>query len=265
MKKSDYLLRYIKLAPLQIALVRAEEAYFMAETKMYKPILDIGCSDGIFGEVLFNNRKGAINFGVDIDKVALKFCQKRRVYRKVLFTDARKLPFPSDFFKTVMSNQSLEHIKEIESVLKEVSRVIKRGGKFIFLVPTIYLDDYWLTSAVFNKIGLNSIAKNMHNIRNKFFRHHNLWPLRRWKNLLENNGFELKSYRYVGTKRVYFISELLWPARIPSLIISRIFHKNILFPRKFSIFFANKLTKVLNNEEDIVPVKGPTMLIIAQK
>ena len=265
MKESEYLLNFVTLAPLQIALIRAEEAFVMAKIKMVKPILDIGCSDGIFGEVLFNGEEGAIDVGIDIDEIALKLSGRKKVYKKVLIADAKKLPFPSDSFSTVISNQSLEHIKNVDCVFNEVARVIKKGGRFIFLVPTIYLDDYWLTSAVFKKVGLKSFANTMHSFRNKIFKHYNLWSIKKWKKLLEKNGFLLKKYQYVGRKDLYFISEIFWIFRIPTYFLSRILRRNMIFPRKYSIILAKIIAKRININEYNTPLKGPTMLIIAQK
>lgn len=45
--------------------------------------------------------------------------------------------FPSSFFDFVISSDVLEHIPEPRKALKEISRVLKRGGKHVFTVPYI--------------------------------------------------------------------------------------------------------------------------------
>lgn len=262
---SRFLQDYIKLAPLQLALVRSFEAKFIAGIPFLKPILDIGCSDGIFGTVLFQDKKGAIEVGVDIDKIALKYAQNRRVYKKIIEADARKLPFDDQIFATVFSNQSLEHMENLAEVLKEINRVLKSKGKLIILVPTIFLDDYWLSSAPFKYLGLNNIAAFFHNLRNKVFRHINMLPQEVWQKKLEKAGFNFLECKYVGSKNVYFISELLWPIRVVQLLLSKALNKPILLPRSLVFYLVKVLEPLILQKNHSDLDYGPTMVIIAQK
>jgi len=47
--------------------------------------------------------------------------------------NAENLPFPNDFFDTVVSTWTLCSIKDINSALQEILRVVKPAGKFIFV------------------------------------------------------------------------------------------------------------------------------------
>ncbi len=252
-KRSDYFLRYIKLAPIQLSLVRSQEAYQMAKIPMARPILDIGASDGIFGSVLMKGKKNSIDVGIDIDEKALSRAKEKGIYKKLMRVNAKKMPFSDKSFATVISNQSLEHIKGVEKAIKEVSRVLKSRGMFIFLVPTIYLNNFWLAPG------------SLYDLRNKIFQHHNLWPRERWEKLLKRNGFKIINFQYIGNKRVYLISEVLWPLRLPTLFLSKIFNKEILFEELYRLKIANIIVKLLNLNDVKDADNGPTMLIIAQK
>ncbi len=46
-----------------------------------------------------------------------------------------KIPFDSESFDFVCSNQVMEHVDDLESVLAEVQRVLKPGGLFLSLFP----------------------------------------------------------------------------------------------------------------------------------
>lgn len=265
MRKFDSLLRYTKLAPFQLALIRSEEVYWTSRAKMARPILDLGCADGIFGQVLFRGKRGAIAVGVDVDEIALRIAQSKSVYQKIIKADARKLPFADKLFQTVISNQALEHIEELNQALKEINRVLKKKGRFVFLVPTVFLDDYWLTSAPLKALGLNFLANFSHQVRNRVFGHYNLLPVKAWRGKLEKHGFELKTYRYLSSKRRYFISEFFWPLRILQMLSSRLLKKTILFPRGPALFLAQLFKNFLEKGEERKPRRGPTMLIIAQK
>jgi len=49
--------------------------------------------------------------------------------------DARRLPYRSAVFRTVISIYNLEHIADLQSVFREVHRVLKPGGKFLIALP----------------------------------------------------------------------------------------------------------------------------------
>ena len=45
------------------------------------------------------------------------------------------MPFPAEAFDAIVSNHSLEHFVELEATLREIGRVIKRGGVLYVAVP----------------------------------------------------------------------------------------------------------------------------------
>lgn len=49
--------------------------------------------------------------------------------------DARCLPFPSGRFGSVVSVYNLEHIPDLQSVFREVHRVLEPGGQFLIALP----------------------------------------------------------------------------------------------------------------------------------
>jgi SAM-dependent methyltransferase len=48
-----------------------------------------------------------------------------------------KLDFEDEFFDLVISNQVFEHVEELDPVLSEISRVLKRGGCLVALFPSL--------------------------------------------------------------------------------------------------------------------------------
>ena len=49
--------------------------------------------------------------------------------------DAAQLPFAGETFDTVIANHSLEHMDALAGVLKEIGRVVRRGGSLYVAVP----------------------------------------------------------------------------------------------------------------------------------
>jgi len=52
--------------------------------------------------------------------------------------DADRLPFADDSFDVVICSEVLEHLPDVDSALKEITRIVKPGGKFACSVPR-----YW--------------------------------------------------------------------------------------------------------------------------
>jgi SAM-dependent methyltransferase len=90
-------------------------------------LLDIGCNDGTF--TLKCARRIGCNkvWGIEIDEELAEKAKKIGVHVKV--HDANKpLPFKSNAFDVVISNQVIEHIWNTDGLLREIRRVLKDGG-----------------------------------------------------------------------------------------------------------------------------------------
>lgn len=94
-------------------------------------ILDVGCGTGVdfrcYGEREI--------YGVDISRDMLKYAQEKRPDAKLRVLDARKLPYPDEFFDVTITNRFICHIPEYKKVIKEMVRVTKRGGVIIIDFP----------------------------------------------------------------------------------------------------------------------------------
>jgi ubiquinone/menaquinone biosynthesis C-methylase UbiE len=97
--------------------------------------LDLGCGDGHLMAIILANTGARELTGVDIDRSETVLAQKRNIYTDVVTAPGDCLPFPDSHFDFVFSNSVLEHIQNILDVLKEVRRVLKPKGHFVFTVP----------------------------------------------------------------------------------------------------------------------------------
>lgn len=71
---------------------------------------------------------------IDINKETVEHANKKYGNFFVLF-DGKKIPFEDNSFDTVISFQVIEHIKDDKKYLEEISRVLNKGGFFIFTTP----------------------------------------------------------------------------------------------------------------------------------
>ena len=98
-------------------------------------ILEIGFGTGINIKFYPENVKKII--GIDINKGMLKQFSKKmpneRIEIQSLHQEGETLPFPDNSIVAVTSTYTLCTIKNIETALAEIYRVLKSGGRYYFL------------------------------------------------------------------------------------------------------------------------------------
>lgn len=94
-------------------------------------ILDVGCGTGANLELLA--RYGEAE-GVDISEEALAFCRARGLER-VSLGEAERLPYPDESFDLVTALDVVEHLDEDVRGLREMRRVLRKGGLALLFVP----------------------------------------------------------------------------------------------------------------------------------
>ncbi len=101
-----------------------------------KKILDLGSGSGYGSfELIKLGAKEVIS--IDIDPKIIKFAKEKYHNDKLTFqiADATSLPFKDNEFDVVISFEVIEHIKNYQNYLREVFRVLRPKGYFIFSTP----------------------------------------------------------------------------------------------------------------------------------
>lgn len=95
-----------------------------------KRLLDVGCGAGVHLKKYL--KKGARCFGVDQSKTMIELAKKNcpQVEFKVASID--KLPYKDSSFDIVTASLCIDYIDDLRKVFKEISRVLKKGGKFLY-------------------------------------------------------------------------------------------------------------------------------------
>ena len=73
--------------------------------------------------------------GLDLNPLKLKFLTANLPYHSFANMDARNLAIASESFDGVICSEVLEHISDPELAIKEISRVLKDGGKAVISTP----------------------------------------------------------------------------------------------------------------------------------
>jgi 2-polyprenyl-6-hydroxyphenyl methylase/3-demethylubiquinone-9 3-methyltransferase len=118
---------------------RTELVLTQADIRQGMRVLDVGCS---FGHTsLLAAKKGAGVFGVDINhsllEVGVKLGEANGIKVNFLRANAKRLPFTDKTFDVVICSELIEHVIDWQNVLKEITRVIKKGGRAVISTPNI--------------------------------------------------------------------------------------------------------------------------------
>ena len=108
-------------------------------------VLDLGCGSG--NHCWFLSREGFNTFGIDISKSAINITEKylstEKLSANLTVGEFKKLPYVDNYFDIIIDRLAITHDPEnIDTVLKEVSRVIKPDGKFITIMFGTEHSDY---------------------------------------------------------------------------------------------------------------------------
>jgi len=223
----DYLKHNLRDLPYFRALLRAVESRFYQNLEFNNPTLDLGTGDGHFANSTFTKK---INFGIDPNLLSLMEAKKVDAYDFLINASGAEIPVSSNHFKTVVSNSVLEHIFDVDLVLKELNRVTKADGFFYFSVPNQNFSKNLSIARIFEVIHLNKLADLYRKLFNYISRHYHCLSQEEWKNKLAANGFKvIKCWNFFS---INSLAVLEWGhyVGLPYLISKKILNQWVLFP-----------------------------------
>lgn len=237
---SEYLRRYLAVAPLALALFRSIEAKYISTISMRRPILDLGCGFGEFAGVFFDSQ---VEAGLDISWKEIIEAKKSNRYKNLTCVDAIKMPYPDKSFATVVSISVLEHITNTIGVVKEVFRILKPNGQFILTVNSSKIDSLLFWPKVFRYVGLDYFADVYIRLYHNIFRHKTLLNKTQWEKILIGSGFTISSSsEIISPQATRFFDIMLatsWPSQILKIITGR---RYAWRPRWFREWLIRKFT-----------------------
>jgi len=172
----------------------------------YDKILDIGCGNGRYTIKFAKHSKETI--GIDLIKSRINYARSRK-FKNVKFEimNALKTDFKEKTFDCIIAADLLEHVKNPNSLLKEVKRILRYNGDFIFSTPngnrvTSLLRKFIGRERKFPiKVGFMMPDK----LQTHGDYHYNEFSYDKLKELLNKNGFRIEKvygvpifYRYGG-------------------------------------------------------------------
>lgn len=155
--------------------------------------LDYGAGRGNIKEMNF---KGIVKFvaGIDPDEIV-----KENPYvdeSKVLPSPDNTIPYDENTFDLIFSDNVMEHVEFPEIVFKEIRRVLKPGGKFIFKTPNKW--HYMPIVATFTPTWFHKFYNKLRgrNVIDTFPTQYNCNSISQVKKSADASGLKIKSMEF---------------------------------------------------------------------
>lgn len=174
--------------------------------------LDLGCGDGKVLKILVKKLPNLRFVGIDRKKIKADF--------EFVRAKGENLPFANRYFDAVTSFEVLEHVDNLDVVLKEIKRVLKPNGVFYFTTP--------LEGDKKNLYGFLN-QKRRYDPHRKNYGHIQKYTTQILMAALNDNGFRIKKVTYTA----HYINQV-W-----TLFLNRINKKLTLLT-----FFVNFLAGI---------------------
>jgi len=242
----DFLWLNLRDLPYFRAMVRAVEAAYYQEIDLPRPQLDIGCGDGHFASLVFNE---PIDIGIDPWDAPIREAASRKCYRSVVLGDAGVLPFPDEYFGSAFSNSVLEHIPHVRDVLREAARVLKPNALFLFCVPNRrYLKELSIPG-MFSRVGFHRLGNAYTDWFRRMTRVHHAQPPEVWESWLKEAGFQLEKWWHYFSPQALRALEWGHYFGAPTLLPHFLTGRWILVPRRWNLALTERISRPYANAD----------------
>jgi ubiquinone/menaquinone biosynthesis C-methylase UbiE len=236
--KENIFQNYLEKAPLPLVVERWYECELYKTKEFPHPILDIGCGEGMYAYILFDEK---IDTGIDPNSKELEMAKELGAYDELLNCYGDKIPKEDKSYNTIFSNSVLEHIPKINDVLTEAHRLLADDGKMYITVPTDMFDKYSVVYQIISGLGLKNMAQKYTLFFNNFWAHYHYYDKQRWEELFNKNGFIVSDVQEYASKKVCLTNDFLAPFSIVSFVVKKFTNRWFLFP-----YFRKIIAKIFN-------------------
>ncbi len=225
--RSDILLAYMSMAPFPLAFERVLEAEIYSRLELKRPILDIGCGEGLFAKMTFEQQ---IDTGIDPDARELERARQLNAYKELIQCTGDQIPKPDGSYETIFSNSVLEHIEDLKPVLREAHRLLSPSGRLYFTVPSGNFDRFTVVNSMLLALGLSGVSERYRRFFNKFWQHYHYYSLEEWEAFVRDCGFEVNESCTYDPKKICVLNDFLVPFSFGSFVVKRLTNRWTLLP-----------------------------------
>lgn len=232
---SDIVFDYIAMAPLALAFERVMECRILAQQTFERPMLDIGCGEGLFAKILFSEQ---VDTGIDPNLRELARARELGAYAELIECRGDAIPKADGSYRTILSNSVIEHIPDIQPVLLEAHRLLAPGGCMYLTVPSNRFEEYTWISQFLGALGLESMRRRFGVFFNRFWAHYHYYSLEHWRKIAETAGFEVIEAHTYGPRRACLLNDFLVAFSVPEYLTKKFLNRWTLFPRLRRVILA---------------------------
>jgi ubiquinone/menaquinone biosynthesis C-methylase UbiE len=159
-------------------LHRLKMALSMLGTRKYEKLLDIGFGCGIFLPELLK-RCDELH-GIDIHEnihLVESMMQKEGLKATLSRASVTEIPYPDKYFDCIVSMSVLEHIRDLDTAIREIRRVTKDNGTIILGFPVdnilsrivLQISYVWLPNAKLEDEHVSTHNDILKEVRNQLY------------------------------------------------------------------------------------------------
>jgi len=188
--------------------VKGYELELFKNCDMEPPILEIGMGDGYLSSLIFKSKKTKLNYGSDLIYGTIKSAIQYDHCENHVVMDAVEIPFPDNFLGTVVMNNLMHHLHDRSVALREVLRVLKNGGRFIFTDNTIGWGIFTWDQMLLRRLKLQRLADFILNFKLKLFAQRLLTDNDYYDKRSEEGGYKINRKVNFVSKSTMYLSSL---------------------------------------------------------
>ncbi len=172
-----------------LSMWRAWEYAAYKLVSLREPVLDVGCGDGQFFQLLFPSIKNVI--GIDLDPAVVQRAKDSQVYRAVYNKSADNLQDLYGTAHSVFANCSIEHMDNLDKVLFNINQCLVPNGEFLFSVVTDKFIEWNTLPSLGRLLGDSTQAKHIEEEFLSFHSLKNAFKIEKWQRIIREAGFDL--------------------------------------------------------------------------
>ncbi|MBT7952308.1 MAG: class I SAM-dependent methyltransferase [Gammaproteobacteria bacterium] len=247
------------MAPLALAFERIMECRILSEQTFERPVLDLGCGEGLFAKMLFVEQ---VDTGIDPNQHELDRARELEAYAEVIQCKGDNIPKPDGSYNTILSNSVIEHIPDIIPILNEAYRLLKPDGRMYLTVPSDKFEQYTLGSQFLSFFGMQELQKKFRRFFNRFWDHYHFYTPEGWQKIISEAGYEVEDVRSYGPQKVCLMNDFLVPFSILEFFTKKIFNRWTLFPgiRKIILSPATYIGSYILRDAELCEAGGLVFL-----
>src|SRR3712207_1432630 len=117
-------------------------AAFKTILSMFTPnsggtLLDVGCWDGYFTQLVMRRIGADEAHGVDVNARSLAMAEAKGIKARQVDINTRPLPYPDASFDVVVCSEVIEHVFSPDDLLAELRRVLRPSGYAVITTPNL--------------------------------------------------------------------------------------------------------------------------------